>query len=796
VTATFEPSEATRLRDPAPVRRWRPDRTALVDLGAVTVLLLVGVQAFGPVFGGVTGYVAAGGGVLLGLGLAVVSTVRGWTKLGTLVVGMVVYLLLGGALALRESTIGGVVPTVETLQRLVLLSWQSWRDLLTVSLPAGEFDGPAVLPFLTGLVSATLAGSFALRLRRPPWAIAPAFSFLVVGILWGSHQAPLATLQGALFAATTLAWTSWRSGHQRRTPDAEAVFVDTHESRGPGWQRTAVAAGVLVLAAGVAGSAALAMRGDDRRILRDEVTPPLDLQAYASPLTLYRDLESRDEETLFTVDGLPAGARVRLAALDVYDGNVFNVSETSARFVRAGERILPSAFSDQDADVSTADITITGYDGPWLPGGGDLRGVRFSGDRAEDQAAGLFVNPATGTALTTAGVGEGSTYSVDVAVPPPLEPDARAELPADAQLGTFAMAASGARVDAVPTTAAELTGEATSSMDQLRSIEAGLQEGFFADGTPDVSLPGHTVGRLTQLLDGATGEMVGDDEQYAVAMTLMARELGMPARVVMGFYPEGGVPGDGSVAITGADAHVWTEVLFDGIGWVPFDPTPDDSRTPDQMQPQPQERNDPQVLPPPEVPEERDRQAPPKADSDQTDREEKDEDSVIPPYLRYAAYAVGGVGVLSLPFLGVVALKLRRRSRRRSRGRVADRISSGWADLTDTAVDLGTRVPRRSTRVEAAEALHAAYPALEAEPLARRVDAHVFGLADPGAGDADEVWHGVETARRDLLGSVGWWRRLRARVSLRSLLRPSDPKAPAVPSEEPEPAQPETVGAP
>jgi transglutaminase-like putative cysteine protease len=799
-------SAPRRRAAPAP-RGPRTRPTAVVDLVAVTVLLAVGVQAFGPVFGGAVGYVAAGGGVVLGLALAVVSALRRWTVLGTLVVGAVVYLVLGGPLALRESTIGGVVPTLDTLHRLVLLSWQSWRDLLTVSLPAGQFDGPAVLPYLTGLVAASFAASFALRLTRPQWALLPAFAFLVVGILWGSHEAPLAAPQGVVFAATALLWCGWRASRVDE-PDAMAVFLATQTGTGTStrsggrWQRWAVGVAVLAVAGTGAGALSLALGGDQRHVLRDDVVPPLDLRAYASPLTLFRDLESRDDETLFTVRGMPAGSRIRLAALDVYDGNVYNVSETSARFARAGSTILQTEFSDPDRPVSHATVTIAGYHGVWLPGGGDLRGVRFTDGDADTEAAGLFVNPATGTALTTAGVAEGSSYDVDVAVPPPLEADQRNDLPGDAKPGSIALPPNEVQVESVPGVAADLAGDAASPLDQLRAVEAGFQEGYFADGTPDASLPGHTIGRLDQLLDGSTGQMVGDDEQYAVAMALVARELGLPARVVMGFHPDGGMPADSgqAVAITGADAHVWTEVLFDGVGWVPFDPTPSDDRTPDQMQPQPQERNDPQVLPPPEVPEKRDLKTPPKADSDQTERKKKAPEDGFPAFVRYAAYGAGGLGILSLPFLTVLALKGRRRTRRRTRGRVADRISGGWADLTDTAVDLGTPVPAEATRLEAAAALREAHPQLHADHtfdgLAMRVDAHVFGLAEPVPGDVEQVWQAVDGARRELLGSVSWWRRTRARVSLRSLLRPSDRHAPARPEPRAEApaATPETVG--
>ena len=53
----------------------------------------------------------------------------------------------------------------------------------------------------------------------------------------------------------------------------------------------------------------------------------------------------------------------------------------------------------------------------------------------------------------------------------------------------------------------------------------------------------------------------------------MARSLGLPARVAVGFTP-GELQADGKYHVYGRHAHAWPEVWFDGIGWIPFEPTP------------------------------------------------------------------------------------------------------------------------------------------------------------------------------------------------------------------------------
>lgn len=59
---------------------------------------------------------------------------------------------------------------------------------------------------------------------------------------------------------------------------------------------------------------------------------------------------------------------------------------------------------------------------------------------------------------------------------------------------------------------------------------------------------------------------------YATAFVLMARELGMPARYVQGYYTDRNISKD--VDITQSQAHAWPEVYFDHVGWISFEPTP------------------------------------------------------------------------------------------------------------------------------------------------------------------------------------------------------------------------------
>ena len=99
---------------------------------------------------------------------------------------------------------------------------------------------------------------------------------------------------------------------------------------------------------------------------------------------------------------------------------------------------------------------------------------------------------------------------------------------------------------------------------------------------------------------------------FASAMTVYARMAGLPARYVEGFVAN--PTADGIAYLTGLHAHAWTEIYFDGFGWVPFDATPrddntqgerDNNPTPSPTPPPPEEQTPPEsepTPPPPELP--------------------------------------------------------------------------------------------------------------------------------------------------------------------------------------------------
>jgi transglutaminase-like putative cysteine protease len=76
------------------------------------------------------------------------------------------------------------------------------------------------------------------------------------------------------------------------------------------------------------------------------------------------------------------------------------------------------------------------------------------------------------------------------------------------------------------------------------------------------------------LLDFLTTTKKGFCQQFAAAMAVMLRSIGIPARVAIGFTPGTKDPVTDTWTVTTKDAHSWVEVFFPGYGWLSFEPTP------------------------------------------------------------------------------------------------------------------------------------------------------------------------------------------------------------------------------
>ncbi len=740
-------------------------RERWVDVLVPSLLVLLALVPLVPVFASGRLVAAAVGGVLLGALVASLGAWRRWTTLTVLATALAAA-VLGSALGAPTTALAGIVPTPQTLGAVGSGAVTSWKQIVTLAPPLGAVGNALTAPYLLALVATLLAVTVSLRTRRPAWALLAPAVVLAAAILLGTIRELLALPLGLVGGLGALLWATWRTGRlQRGRPLAVLVLV-------------------AVAAAGGTGVGLLAPGDSPRLVLRELIEPPLDPHDYPSPLAGFRSyLKDHREDTILTVEGLPAGAPLRLATMDAYDGTTWAVAGSehhsaagSGTFTRIGERVE----ADVPDDAVTVEVEIGEYSGVWLPNVGRTYDVQFAGPEAVEMERNLFFNRASATGIVTTGLRAGDSYTL--LATPTIEP------PVSALEGAPLARIDQPELSGVPemvvAEASSMIASAETPLARVQALVSTLQEGYFSHGLEGdaPSLAGHGAARLAEMV--TEDLMIGDAEQYSALMGLLGRAVGLPTRVVMGFAPQQAT-GSGPVEVTGDDVTAWVEVAFEDHGWVPFHPTPDEDRIPQVEEPEPQDRPQPQVLQPPPP-----AQEPP--DAPPMDRDDVDADEEEVPEEEGADYTLlialaAGVPILLVlgPILLIVLLKLLRRRRRRRRGSGSGRVAGGWAEIIDRARDLGVPVAPAATRFEQAGQLEEGLgegrstrrrrprpvdaSGLDTGALARHTDAGVFGPVLPDEDAVTNYWRHVESTEGRLRAAVGRRRWLRSRISVTSL---------------------------
>ena len=749
-------------------RWWRP-----ADLAVLAGLIVIGSLVLVPAYGSAAPVVAAAVGAAvptLVLGIVARWALPRWLAVPLIPSGLVV---LGALVIAPRDRVLAVLPAADGIGLVIRGSVDGWRELLTVATPTGVTGGLLVPPLLIAAAGAAVGGVL-VGTRRPALALtgpgAAVVAFAVFGDVSADPRVVVAVAAALLTAG--LGWVVWIGGRAaRRAERAAATHLAQDRVAGADGAlgaRRLVVSGVILTAAAVVASLVAAGGTGHRAALREAVQAPIDPTAFASPLALFRSYtKDHPDDVQLVVQGLPTGARLRLAALDDYDGRQFRLSDTEGPFVRIGpQRPAPA----NTAPVQVA-VRVQDYAGPFLPLPGSVVGLDFQGPRADELTADLRYSAAASTGLLPVGWRSGDGYLVTAAVP--ARPTADQLVAARPQ--PVAMSASVTLPDVLRSVTDRYIADAATPAAQVEAIRAGLAaDGFFSHGAAGEprSAAGHGLDRLVGMV--GTGSMVGDQEQYAALMALLVRSIGIPARVVVGFAPPGSTEGD--VQLRGRDITAWVEVPFEGFGWVAFDPTPSPDKPVTDTQERAQtERREVAVEVPPALPQVQ----PDTVDNESADQEPQEEappapaaDDTLLPALLLAMFGwtLLVLALFAAPVAAILAIKAHRRRRRLSAARAADRITGGWQQLMDTAVDAGYRPAGWLTRSEVAHDLAGA-GVLQVDWLAPAADAAQFSPTPVDDERARSYWREVDDRSAELLGGLGFRRRWRARLSLASLRR-------------------------
>ncbi|MCT1396096.1 DUF3488 and transglutaminase-like domain-containing protein [Microbacterium sp. p3-SID338] len=566
-------------------------------------------------------------------------------------VGLLTLLLAG------ETAVAGVVPTSDTLTLFQALGAAAVQEIVFGSAPleaspglaAALGAGFAIVAILLDHLLAHRAAVLATVLLGAVGAVPMIVTLGPPNVAWFAVAAVVALL---LFRVTARR----HPGSPRRASAGVAVSVGAAAIA-----TTLLVAPLLPVASSIAGTG-VGVTVDASLRLGDDLRQP-------SPV-----------EVLTVATEADAAPYLRLTTLSRFDGRVWQPDrgDLQSQVDGFGD---PEWSADVTAAEQTTSIRVLRMSSSWLP-------LPYPATDVQGLSAAWRVSPENRTLFSRRADAVGNDYTVtSVRVTPTLEQirateaappretdeDEEVELPA-----------------IIPELAAEVTADEETDYDRLVALQNWFRSQFqYSLETPvDEGFDGTGADAVARFLEERSGYCV----HFAGSFALMAESLGMQVRIVVGYLPGSRTDekrGDESIFSVSSDQlHSWPEVLFPGIGWVPFEPTASlgvptafragatgggSSSGPaapaPTTAPQTEETSGPEV----------DRRD---ADAGSTDSGELRRLDPTPVLLT----TLGVVIVLLLPAV-VRLLERRLRMRRAARGDAA----AAWAELRDTLIDL--RIP-------------------------------------------------------------------------------------------------------
>jgi transglutaminase-like putative cysteine protease len=210
------------------------------------------------------------------------------------------------------------------------------------------------------------------------------------------------------------------------------------------------------------------------------------------------------------------------------------------------------------------DFTINNLDSPWLP-------AAYEPDRI-DGVSGISYDPQSGSLITSKNTSTGLQYHVSSVLDVgQLNPALLNKAPAPAQ-GDPTMDRN-LQLPTIPADvvalAQRITAGKTTEYDKALALQAYLRSSRF---TYDETYDPHGDGPQA-LQYFLMHSHKGYCQQFAGSFGVMARALGIPTRLAIG-WTWGSQDANGVWHVTDDDTHTWPEVFFPQVGWVPFEPTP------------------------------------------------------------------------------------------------------------------------------------------------------------------------------------------------------------------------------
>lgn len=449
-----------------------------------------------------------------------------------------------------------LLPTGDTLDVFRTEVSGAWRTFGEVVAPAPVLPGFVLLASIGAWVIAFTADAAAFRTQARVEAVIPAATLFVFSGALGTGR--YRVVLGGLFVAVVAAhWLCQRTLTRVSSPSWLATGSGGSM---PSLLRAGAALAAIGVVAAVAigpnlpGAGARAVvpwRATDRESPRSRVT--------ISPLV---DIRARlVDQANVEVFRVRADRRAywRLTSLEQFDGRIW---KSNRQYGSASGSLDPGVETGRTTAARVrATFRIGALSSIWLPA--PFRPVRVEGAEAR-------YDTDSNSLLAKADTPAGLTYTVESQLPDltaaqlqrvgPVAPRRIAE--------EYTALPAGFSID-VQRLAERVVGTAGTQYERARALQDFFRGGSF---TYDLTIvPSHDGRDLENFLFRTRR---GYCEQFAGAYAAMARAIGLPTRVAVGFTPGELDTRTGEYVVRGLNAHSWPEVYLDGFGWVAFEPTP------------------------------------------------------------------------------------------------------------------------------------------------------------------------------------------------------------------------------
>ena len=457
-----------------------------------------------------------------------------------------------------------------------------WSQLSVTKAPLLDRPGFA-LSALAGIwIVSVLGDILAFTLRSPTEALVPPAVLVLVGAIVApsGHRVVPATVFSCAavlhIGSVTLAASRRRTWTDGRPPNLA-----------PQLGRVAIVVGAAALATSfviprtgiAAGDALLDWRNGTAR-LPSKVTSPM--------VSIKRQLINLPNTVMFTASstfastGEAARTYWRLSTLTEFNGTTWT-SSASYRNIEPTATLAEPAAGPSEPDLIQT-VVIAELASSWLPMGYQAqsyetrtspRGVSFGYDRrgnsilrSKPTKAGDSYTVRSVQATVEAGQAgrlfDSGWSPSDLTLPKNFSPRTRA-LARD--IASASAPESTGSAASAPSAASAATPASPANLRALQKLQQFFRTQFvYSTEVPPPS-------KQDDLERFVFTDRAGYCEQFAGAFAAMARSMGIPARVAVGFTP-GRLGPNGRFTITGKNSHAWPEAYVDGIGWLPFEPTP------------------------------------------------------------------------------------------------------------------------------------------------------------------------------------------------------------------------------